>query len=82
MEFVKKILPSLEEKELSHIFYYYANNHKESQEVFIYPDFFAALTHEAVLKLRKLSLETLGNIVKSFGFICYINDDVKTLLDE
>lgn len=82
MEFILKILPSLNESELSKIFFFYASNSSEFQEVFTYPEFMQSLVKAVKDKLDLINLQTLGNIIKSIGSISYVDQNVKLLFIE
>lgn len=78
MDFVLKILPHMNETELSSLLFLYAHNMWESQERFVNAETFFDPIFKHVAKedtLRALSNQTITNILRSIGTLGYINDD-------
>jgi hypothetical protein len=85
MSFLVKHLPLMNEQELTSMFFLYAHNMWEAQERYTYEStFFTPLFDHLVseVRMRQLSNQSLTNIVRSIGTMCYRNQDVDTFLAE
>lgn len=83
LRLVSSIVPQLQEQEMASVLFLYANNMWEAQERFTYAEtFFKPLFAHLASSLRHYSNQTMSNLLKSIGTLCYRDCSVDLVLED